>query len=311
MDSLKSFALLLLLIGSEFCFAQDTIFMDADWKPTTRAKAEYFRVDKKELSLWTRTDYYKNKQLQMKGTYSSLAPEIEDGYFEWYHPNGKLKHKGNFKDGKSIGEHLWYYDNGYMEAKELYNDGKLNGLYEEYDEDGQLIIKSLFADGVLEGYEIPEAGMFLRLPNDEWSLSDHSGKQLVQYIFKRNEIIDSKGLAIIPAIMIYIEDASYYNQDLVLYSMQKRLQFTGKNIKIGKKILIPDDKDFPFPSFKNAMVIPASYTDNGTEHILYMVYIITMDNKGIQLYMDMTADIAKDYEEEFWITLRSIKNMIK
>jgi len=350
---MKTVLLLILIISCNMCFGQDTIFFDAKWNSTTKANAEFFRIDKKEDIKWTRTDYYKTKQLQMKGTYSSITPEIEDGYFEWYYSNGKLRHKGNYVKGKEIGEHLWYRDNGNIEAKENYTDGKLNGLYEEYHPNGKLMDKKSFLDGLQDGwtiyyredgsiqsegdfkkgnkngewkyydesgklegttifkidFEIPEAKIFLQLPNDKWSLADHSGTDFIQYIFKRNEIEDSQGRTIIPAIMLYIEDATSYNQDLVEYSMQKRLQFSKKNIQITSNILIPTDEEFPFPTLKNAMLITASYSDKGFDHIFYMAYIITQDNKGVQLYMDMTKDIAKKYEKEFWVTLNSIKKL--
>lgn len=345
---------LLFLIISFNCFGQEPIFFDKDWKPTTSANAEFYRIEKKEGTKWLRTDYYfKTKQLQMKGIYSSLNPAKEDGYFEWYHSNGKLKHKGNYENGKSIGEHLWYGYNGNLEAIENYKNGKLDGVYEEYHPNGKLMDKSSFVEGLQNGwsiycredgtkqsegnfklgnrdgdwkyydekgklkgttifkidYEIKEAKMFLTLPNDEWSLADKSNKGITQYIFKRNEINDPNGLAIVPSILLYIEDAKNYNQDLVLYSLQKRLAFAKRNIRIGNKILLSSDKEFPFTSFKNAMLITSSYSDKGIDHILYMIYIITKDDKGIQLYMDMTKNIADKYEREFWTTLQSIKEL--
>jgi antitoxin component YwqK of YwqJK toxin-antitoxin module len=350
--TMRTTIILILTFFGQICFGQDTIFFDAKWKPTARTNADFFRIEKKEGSKWTRSDYFfKTKQLQMKGTYTSLTPETEDGYFEWFHSNGKLKHKGSYENGKHIGEHLWYGDNGNLEARENYKNGKLDGAYEEYYPNGKLTDKSSFVDGLQSGltvyyredgskqsegnfksgnrdaewkyydesgkmegtktfkidYEIKEAKIFLQLPNDNWSLADQSGKELVQYIFKREEIVNSSGKAIVPAIMLYIEDAKSYDGNLVTYSLQKRLAFAKKDIKINNKILIPSDKEFPFPSVKNAMLITASYSDKGLDHIFYMVYIITENNKGIQLYMDMTKDIAGEYEKEFWTTLQSIK----
>jgi hypothetical protein len=69
------------IIISLTALGQDTTFFNAEWKPTARNKAEFFRLEKKEGGKWTRTDFYITKQLQMKGTYSSLKPETEDGYF--------------------------------------------------------------------------------------------------------------------------------------------------------------------------------------------------------------------------------------
>jgi len=351
---MRALLLSILTVSCSLCFGQDTLFFDSGWKPTTKMNAEYFRIDKKEGSKWTRMDFfYKTGQLQMKGSYSSLKPEVQDGYFEWYHANGKLKHNGNYVKGKHVGEHLWYADNGNLEAKENYKDGKLDGTYEEYHSNGKLMVKTTFVSGVQNGwtvyyredgakhsegnfkngnrngewkfydengkiegttvfkidYEIKEAKMFLQLPNDDWFLADNSNnKGLTQYIFKRNEIIDPDGRSIVPAIMLYIEDAKDYKQDLVVYSLQKRLAFSKTKIQINK-ILTPNDKEFPFSSFKNAMLTIASYSDNGFDHVFYMLHIINKDNKGIQLYMDMTKDIAGEYEKEFWTTLQSIKEL--
>ena len=353
---MKAFLLVILTVSCSMCFGQDTLFFDSSWKPSTKMNAEFCRVDTKEGTKWSRKDYfYKTKQLQMKGTYTSLTPEVQDGYFEWYHANGKLKHNGNYANGKHIGEHLWYGDNGSLEARENYKDGKLNGTYEEYYSNGKLTVKTTFVNGLQNGwtvyyrengtkhsegifkkgnrdgewkyydengkvegtnvfkidYEIKEAKMYLQLPNDEWFLAGNSNnKGLTQYIFKRNEIVDPNGRAIVPAIMLYIEDAKDYKKDLVVYSLQKRLAFSKNNIQINNKILTPNDKEFPFSSsFKNAMLITASYSDNDIYHVFYMVYIITKEDKGIQLYMDMTKDIADEYEKEFWTTLQSIKEL--
>ncbi len=349
---MKLSILLIITLFSQIFFGQDTTYFNTDWKPTKRNSAEFFRVEKKEGTKWTRMDfYYKSKQLQMKGTYATLQPETEDGYFEWYHANGKLKHKGNYEKGKKIGAHLWYADNGNLEAKELYKDGELSGAYEEYYPNGKLMDKSSFINGIQNGFteyyredgskqsngnfkngnkdgvwsyydetgiiretniykmdfEIKEAKMFLRLPNEEWFLANQTDKGLIQYIFKRNEIEDSSGKAIIPAIMLYIEDAKDFKQDVITYSMQKRLAFSEKPITIDK-VLSPTANDFPLP-YKNAIIILASYSDKGLDHILYMVHIITNDNKGLQLYMDMTKSVADKYEKEFWTTLQSIKEL--
>jgi len=344
----------LLILQTMTSFGQDTIFFDADWNPATRSNAEFCRIDQKTGAKWIRMDYYfKTMQLQMKGTYCSLTPETEDGYFEWYYPNGSLRHKGNYVNGMHTGEHLWYNEKGGLEAKENYKNGKLHGAYEEYYPNGKLMDKATFSNGIQQGwaiyyredgakqsegnfkngnrdgewkyydetgklegttvfkteYDFREANLFLQLPNDEWYLDSQSDTGPINYIFKRNEIIDSSGTAIIPAIMLFIEDAKEYNHDVVLYSLQKRLPFLNNGIEINNKILIPTDAEFPFSSFKNAMIITASYSRNGLEHIFYMVYIINDDDKGIQIYMDMTKNIAEKYEAEFQTTLHSIKEL--
>jgi len=213
--------------------------------------------------------------------------------------------KSSFVDGLQSGWTIYYREDGSIQSEGNFKKGNRDSVWKYYDESGKLKGTTVFKID----YEIKEAKMLLKLPNDEWSLSDKSDKGITKYIFKRNEITDPTGVAIVPAIMLNIENAKEFKQDIVFYSIQKRLEFNKKGVTFNNKILIPTDKEFPFTSFKNAMLITASYSENGFDHILYILYIITKDDKGVQLYMDMTKNIANKYEQEFWTTLQSIKEL--
>lgn len=152
---MKLFVTLTFLCFIHTCLAGDTTYFDAKWNKSLRANAEYFRVEGKDGSKFVRTDYFiRNNQVQMRGTFLSLNPEIQDGYFEWFYANGQLKHKGTYVNGKQTGLHLWYHDNGNLEAKENYLDGKYNGPYEEYYANGKLQDKSSFINGVQNGWTV-------------------------------------------------------------------------------------------------------------------------------------------------------------
>lgn len=154
---------------------------------------------------------------------------------------------------------------------------------------------------------ISEANIFMQLPNSEWNLASKTEGEFARYIFKRTAIEDSEGREIVAAIMVFVEDASEYNQDVTNYSIVKRMQFQGKGI-IVDKILVHEDEEYPL-SYKNAYITMCSYADNGLEHILYMIHIIDKNNKGIQIYLDMTKDLVEKYEKEFWTTIKSIKEI--
>jgi len=154
-------------------------------------------------------------------------------------------------------------------------------------------------------YIIEEAKMFLKLPNSNWNLTDKIDGNIAQYYFKRMPIIDKNGNKIIPAIMVFVENASKYEQDVVLYSVCKRKPFVENGIKI-EETLIQENENYPL-TYKNALFMKSSYTSGGLDHILYMMHIITKENKGIQVYMDMTKDIVVDYESEFWTTIKSMR----
>lgn len=349
---MRAIPIFILSFVCQLAYSQDTLFLDTSWRPSSRINAAYFRIEKKENALWVRKDYYfTNAQLQMKGTYASLNPEIQEGYFEWYHPNGKLKHKGNYTRGKESGQHLWYSESGNLEAEENYSNGKLTGIYKEYHPNGQMSAKTTFIDGIQSGwteyyrpdgtkhsegafndgnrdgewkyydetgkilgldtfktkYKINQANMFIKLPNDEWRLANNQNGSQIGYVFKRTAVIDGQGNSIIPAIMVYVDDAKDYKKDVTLYSINKRAPFMRRGVKIDST-LIPMDKGFPLP-YKNAYFMKASYTEKGLDHILYMIHIINKNDKGIQIYLDMTNSITDKCEEEFWTTIRSIKEI--
>lgn len=153
-----------------------------------------------------------------------------------------------------------------------------------------------------------EAGMSFRLPNEKWRLVDSGGSDVKRYVFNREELTDSLGRSSAAAIVVAVEDAKNYNGDLILYSTSIRVDLSN-NIAIDiKEVLSWETKDWPLP-YKNAVFYKASYSENGLEHLLYMIHIINKHNKGIQIYMDMPQSLAAGYEHEFIDFLKSVKEV--
>jgi len=348
--------LLLLLVTSLWVSGQetDTIYFDANWKVSNHNNSAFYRIDKKENNGWLRTDYYReNNQVQMRGHVSSREPEIKTGYFEYFYPNGKLLHKGNYADNKEVGQHTWYYENGNMEAIENYQNGKLEGEYKEYYDNGKIATETFFRNDLQEGltriyrqkgglfaegeykdgdrtgtwkfyteagnvagthefkteYQLDEAGLFIKLPNSYWSLADKRSGVKTQYVFRREAVIDSVGRPITPSMMVYIEDASQYKQDVTQFSIEKQTPIKEQGVETEEMLTQENDANYPL-SIKNSYIFKCHYYDGSSaklEHLLYMVYIITRENKGIQIYMDMTKSIAPEYEDEFISTIKSIR----
>jgi antitoxin component YwqK of YwqJK toxin-antitoxin module len=106
------------------------------------------------------------------------------GPFEEYYPDGTLKSKGEYKDGKKVGkwmyyypngveeqvgvykndiptdEWIWYYPNKQIKRKEKFIKGKEDGEYIEYDENGNIITKGNYYEGLEDGEWIYEYGDF-------------------------------------------------------------------------------------------------------------------------------------------------------
>ena len=145
-------ALFLLTLSAGITCAQtDTlrIYYDADWTEiSTPKKAVYYRIAYPgDNGQWHARDFYKAGQLQMSGTFLNEAMQRSQGTFEWFYPDGTLKRKGLYTNGRQAGEHFLYYENGQLDT------------YQKYDESGKLLEDTLFTrDGsksVSENAEFP------------------------------------------------------------------------------------------------------------------------------------------------------------
>lgn len=152
---------------------------------------------------------------------------------------------------------------------------------------------------------IPQGHLLFDLPNDKWHPSQETDSTHGVYFFKREAVTDKEGRSIIPAIMFFIEDAKTYHQDVVEYSIVKRMPFMKNGVSIDQT-LIHTDKGYPL-TYANALFMKASYTQDSIGHVIYMIHIINKQDQGIQLYLDMTKDLGDAYEKEFFTTMRSLR----
>jgi hypothetical protein len=155
-------------------------------------------------------------------------------------------------------------------------------------------------------FAIPKYHIRFELPNDKWAPAPETDSSKGIYFFKREEVKDSHDRFIIPAIMLYIEDASKYHQDVVEFSITKQIPFRKRGLTTDT-MLIQTKKGYPL-TYRNGVFWKTSYTANGIDHILYMAHIIDKHDQGIQLYLDMTKDLGDQYEKELLTTIHSLKD---
>jgi len=102
------------------------------------------------------TSYENGLQLQKKGNY---LRDREDGYWEWYHNNGKIRFKRTYKDGWMV------------------------KLDKQYDDDGKIISVSEY-----EEYEESENGPSVK---NEWTWRSHAfGKEVWCQVKKDGKYIN-------------------------------------------------------------------------------------------------------------------------
>src|SRR6185436_14930928 len=94
-------------------------------------------------SLWSYEgpvhDYYKNNTLVMEGNYSDSG--TREGLFTFYHNNGKISGKGEFRKNLPVGNWEFFYDNGKKKATLAFADSSDFTVIEYYDKQGNSLCK--------------------------------------------------------------------------------------------------------------------------------------------------------------------------
>jgi len=94
-------------------------------------------------------EYHPNGELKSKGEYVN-GKRIGDWVF--YHPNGKTEQLGKYdKRGRAQGPWKWFYESGNLLREENYRNDLQDGTMTEYSDDGKIITKGDYVDGQKEG----------------------------------------------------------------------------------------------------------------------------------------------------------------
>jgi antitoxin component YwqK of YwqJK toxin-antitoxin module len=150
---MRDYFLLLLLLAGNISFAQQgkriEKFYTYNWKACDVSIARYYAAIEFKDSLWFRNDYYiRENKLQMKGAYKDSACKIAEGMFHYFHANGNLLSKGEYKSGKKEGLWLSYHSNMMMSDSAFYSKGQLIGIRQQWYANGYPMDSSVYdSDG--------------------------------------------------------------------------------------------------------------------------------------------------------------------
>jgi len=123
---MRPIAAFCLLAKCALLFAQSDsiIYYNHYWKETTRDSAAYYRIAEQKGKIFHVRDYYMSGNLQMEGDYSSLKPEIQNGYFKWYFENGQKFAEGSYVHGKREGIWTFWFPDGLKKEEIKFSSGK-------------------------------------------------------------------------------------------------------------------------------------------------------------------------------------------
>lgn len=94
-------------------------------------------------------EYYPNGVVKSKGSYLN-GKRVDEWTF--YFANEKTEQIGKYdKKGKAQGPWKWYYESGNILREENYRNNQQDGLMTEYSDSGKVITKGEYLDGLKEG----------------------------------------------------------------------------------------------------------------------------------------------------------------
>jgi antitoxin component YwqK of YwqJK toxin-antitoxin module len=269
--------------------------------------------------------YYKDGTWEHFGSYSN---DLRDGGHMFVRENGKSLRLENYTDGILNGAYKEYNTVGICTLETVNIYGKKYGLTKVYYDDGTLHSSGKVEDGDKIGewkyydksgnftqivdhktdFFFSEAMLYLKLPSSNWHLETKTKEGDYEiYNFERKPIINKAGNEEIPGIIVYFEDATNYNQNVELFANEKKIPFIqiGVNASLVKAYTVGG-----ISSFHDKMIFyKGNLSDGGTDYLIYMVYFITKDNVGVQIYMSMPKELAVDYEREFKSCIQSLDEM--
>jgi antitoxin component YwqK of YwqJK toxin-antitoxin module len=177
----------------------------------------------------TKNEYYEGGFLKSTGTYKNGLPEgihrqfspdgkvlsakiytdgillsegiidvagVQQGLWKELHPNGQIKSKGEYLNGKRIGEWVYYFSNGKVEQKGKYdNKGKAQGIWKWYypcfdpctNETGQLWREENYRNNLLDGSMIEYSDSGKVITKGEFADGEKEGKWMLELADYREE----------------------------------------------------------------------------------------------------------------------------
>lgn len=134
--------------------AQETIWFDANWQPTEKEKAIYYRpAPQKQKNGFLIVDFFMNGKKQMEGFSLVLEvnKELFDGLVKYYFETGTLYQEVNYKSGKIEGVRKIYFESGKLKNVRDYENDKMEGKYAEYYETGELLTVGDYLNNLKNG----------------------------------------------------------------------------------------------------------------------------------------------------------------
>lgn len=226
--------LFITLIG----FSQNTktIYYDADWNVISNKKnASFYRniePYKEDKTHYLVRDFYITGEKQMEAVMSSLEPEINDGFSNFFYKDGKQNTARFYVNGKENGHYKEWFPNGVVEKEGDIKDDQKTGQWKYNYSDGTAKTSGIYTNDEKQG---------------EWTINEIGGKPYLKETYKNGKLVkldllhnkgiyyeyystfDSTGKSSISPILDYTTDEEY---KLTEPYIRKNVQFLETDTKL-------------------------------------------------------------------------------
>lgn len=128
----------------------DTIWYDCDYKITTKARAEIYKVRPYIIkNKYIHVYYYKSNNKSHLISYSlDLDDSKLDGKRTYYFENGNINFVIHYKNNLKDGPYIEYYDDAKVYQQGEFKKDKKNGTFILKKKDGSLLGKEYWCNGI-------------------------------------------------------------------------------------------------------------------------------------------------------------------
>lgn len=118
--------------------------------------AKYYRLlwktkDSLGNKVYMVEEHYVNNVIRRRGSYLDKALNIKNGSFVYYHKNGQIRGKVNYRKNLKEGPAIEYYEDGVLKTKEFYRANQRCGELNVWYPNGALKVSANYVDGGMDG----------------------------------------------------------------------------------------------------------------------------------------------------------------
>jgi TonB family protein len=246
------FALLSIFTINSFAQKSDTTirYFNAQFEPVTKASSTYKGMAYQENNKWTALAVNDSGKIMMTGSYKDKSLKIKNGWFTFFHPNGKPHVRGQFNNNEQVDLWMGWYPGGEKKDSLYFKSGYKHGPSYGWFENGNPKYHGNYL------FSFPDSSWTWYYENGKPSTREkyEAGKLAFLECFDSSGNYSGVGCALEKAPTIkgyygginkYIIDSLYYPEDALKKNIQGivDLSFTiSKDGKLGEiKVLNTPD----------------------------------------------------------------------